>query len=112
MAYAVKNEKLNSWVREVADLCKPDAIYWCDWSKGEYDRLMASNRDLHRALGAKEKVFIAIDGASHFMTWEKQRRVLHAASAAWLRSDGIEGRAEGIFRADYDGTITAEEDVA
>ncbi len=78
---------------------------------GEYDRLMASNRDLHRALGAKEKVFIAIDGASHFMTWEKQRRVLHAASAAWLRSDGIKGRAEGIFRADYDGTITAEEDV-
>jgi len=40
MAHAVKNEKLNSWVREVADLCKPDAIYWCDGSKEEYDRLM------------------------------------------------------------------------
>ncbi|MEE9569579.1 MAG: hypothetical protein V3W37_09350, partial [Candidatus Binatia bacterium] len=41
MTYTVKNEKLNNWVREVTDLCKPDAIYWCDGSKGEYDRLMA-----------------------------------------------------------------------
>jgi phosphoenolpyruvate carboxykinase (GTP) len=41
MAYAVKNEKLHNWVREVANLCQPDSIYWCDGSKGEYDRLMA-----------------------------------------------------------------------
>ena len=41
MAYTVKNEKLNNWVREVANLCKPDAIYWCDGSKEEFDRLMA-----------------------------------------------------------------------
>ena len=41
MTYAVKNEKLNSWVREVASLCKPDVVHWCDGSKGEYDRLMS-----------------------------------------------------------------------
>jgi phosphoenolpyruvate carboxykinase (GTP) len=41
MTYQVKNEKLNNWVREVADLCQPDTIYWCDGSKEEYDRLMA-----------------------------------------------------------------------
>ncbi|MBI2211932.1 MAG: phosphoenolpyruvate carboxykinase (GTP), partial [Deltaproteobacteria bacterium] len=35
------NEKLNNWVREVAALCGPDAIHWCDGSKQEYDRLMA-----------------------------------------------------------------------
>jgi len=79
---------------------------------GEYDRLMASNRDLHRALGAKEKVFIAIDGASHFMTWEKQRRVLHAASAEWLRTGTLEGRNQGVFRADYQANITPAEDMA
>jgi phosphoenolpyruvate carboxykinase (GTP) len=35
-----KNEKLNAWVKEVADLCRPDDIYWCDGSKKEYDTLM------------------------------------------------------------------------
>lgn len=34
-----KHEKLNMWVEEVAALCKPDAIHWCDGSQAEYDRL-------------------------------------------------------------------------
>ena len=33
------NDKLAAWVVEVADLCKPDSVAWCDGSKGEYDRL-------------------------------------------------------------------------
>jgi len=36
-----RNEKLNNWVREVADLCKPGQVEWCDGSKAEYDRLMS-----------------------------------------------------------------------
>lgn len=55
MAYAVKNEKLNSWVREAADLCKPDAIYWCDGSKGEYDRLMAEMVTSGAAIALKKR---------------------------------------------------------
>ncbi|MFM7853590.1 MAG: hypothetical protein ACKO96_17125, partial [Flammeovirgaceae bacterium] len=26
-----------SWVQQTADLCKPDAIRWCDGSQKEYD---------------------------------------------------------------------------
>ncbi|PKL52205.1 MAG: phosphoenolpyruvate carboxykinase (GTP) [Nitrospira bacterium HGW-Nitrospira-1] len=37
----VKNEKLNAWVKEIADMCRPDSIYWCNGSKEEYDRMMA-----------------------------------------------------------------------
>ncbi len=76
---------------------------------GQYDRLMASNRDLFAALGAREKVFLAIDGGSHFMAWEKQRGVLQRASVSWLRDHALEGRTEGAFRADYEGTIMPED---
>ena len=34
-----KNEKLLTWVGEIADLAKPKDIHWCDGSKEEFDRL-------------------------------------------------------------------------
>lgn len=34
-----KNQKLINWVNEIAQLCTPDNIYWCDGSQEEYDRL-------------------------------------------------------------------------
>ncbi|NLC84849.1 MAG: phosphoenolpyruvate carboxykinase (GTP) [Ruminococcaceae bacterium] len=35
-----QNKKLLAWVDEVAAMCQPDQIYWCDGSQAEYDRLM------------------------------------------------------------------------
>jgi phosphoenolpyruvate carboxykinase (GTP) len=38
----VKNAKLIAWVADMVALCKPQAIYWCDGSQAEYDRLCAA----------------------------------------------------------------------
>ncbi len=38
-AKRTKNKRLLQWVEEIAGLCNPDRIYWCDGSQAEYDRL-------------------------------------------------------------------------
>jgi phosphoenolpyruvate carboxykinase (GTP) len=34
----VKNAKLIAWVADMAALCKPDSIYWCDGSDAQYQQ--------------------------------------------------------------------------
>lgn len=35
----VKHTQLIQWVSEMVALCKPDAVYWCDGSEGEYQAM-------------------------------------------------------------------------
>ena len=35
-----KNNKLNDWVQEIAGMCTPDAVHWCDGSTEEYNSMM------------------------------------------------------------------------
>ena len=35
-----ENKKLQDWVKEMADMCQPDEIYWCNGSDEENERLL------------------------------------------------------------------------
>jgi phosphoenolpyruvate carboxykinase (GTP) len=35
----VHNEKAQAWIQEIAALCRPDQVHWCDGSQAEYDAL-------------------------------------------------------------------------
>jgi phosphoenolpyruvate carboxykinase (GTP) len=36
----IKHKGLAAWVEEVAQLCKPDRVHWCDGSQGEYQAML------------------------------------------------------------------------
>ena len=72
---------------------------------GEQDDLTRSNNELFDDLGTQHKAFIGISQATHFMVWEKQSRVLHAASYEWLQTQTVKGQKTGRFRADESGVV-------
>src|SRR4030042_5067488 len=41
MNITVKNEKLDTWIKEITDMCQPESIYWCNGTREEYDLMMA-----------------------------------------------------------------------
>ena len=55
MTQQVLNKKLDSWVKEIAAMCQPTDVYWCDGSKEEYDRLTAMMVKSGSALPLKKR---------------------------------------------------------
>ncbi len=36
----MKNKRLVAWVEDIAQLCKPDRVHWCDGSDDEYQAMV------------------------------------------------------------------------
>ena len=71
---------------------------------GEFDRL-AERKTVYEQISSRDKVFLGIACASHFMVWEKQHSVLHRASLECLSKGQIQGATRGEFAVDYDGNF-------
>jgi len=69
---------------------------------GEYDRLK-ERRTVFEQISSKEKVFVDVACASHFMVWEKQRRVLHNTSVEWFTRGSVKNVKRGEFRVTENG---------
>ncbi|MDP8930633.1 MAG: alpha/beta hydrolase, partial [Actinomycetota bacterium] len=70
---------------------------------GELDRIATGAKQLHEDLGTRDKVFVNVACASHFMLWERQHRALHRLSSEWLGDGTIDGHKRGVFSVDPEG---------
>ncbi len=106
-----KNEKLNNWVREVADLCKPDEIIWCDGSKAEYERLMAHMQKQGMAIQLKKRKhsFLFRTDASDVARVEDRTYIsTHSQDEAgptnnWVNPDELKKTMRELYRGSMKG---------
>jgi len=71
---------------------------------GEYDRI-DERRKVFEQIGSKDRVFLTVSCASHFMLWEKQHAAIHYASMAWLTHGRLKKVRRGELRVDPEGEI-------
>jgi len=106
MTEGSRNKKLNSWVKEVADLCQPDSIYWCDGSKAEYDRLMMlmQKRDMAFPLSRRPNSFLfrtdpsdvaRVEDRTYISTPSKDEA---GPTNNWVHPDELKKTMRGLYK--------------
>jgi pimeloyl-ACP methyl ester carboxylesterase len=71
---------------------------------GEFDNF-ERRHDAWKALTVKHKAFLKIACGSHYLQYERQRKVVHEASKEWLMHGTVNGKSEGYYAADRSGKI-------
>ena len=87
------------WRANVAQIKSPTLVLL-----GEFDNF-ERRHDAWKGLKVEHKVFVKIACGSHFLQYEKNRKVLHEASREWLKRGTVAGRKQGYLSADAAGKI-------
>ena len=106
---STQHTKLLQWVDEMARMCKPDSVYWCDGSKEEYDRLMAGAVESGSATPLKKRLnsFLFRSQPSDVARVEDRTYISYrdreeaGPTNNWIETDEL----KAIMRGLYDGCM-------
>jgi len=87
------------WRANAARISAPTLVI-----QSEFDNYDKRN-DTWKGLGSKDKLFVKIACASHFLQFERARYVLHRITRDWLQKSAVAGFDHGALYADRDGNI-------
>jgi pimeloyl-ACP methyl ester carboxylesterase len=87
------------WRRNVASIGAPTLVML-----GEFDNF-ERRLDTWNGLRVEHKAFIKIACGSHFLIYEKNRRLVHEASREWLLRGTVADGRHGFLTADAEGNI-------
>ncbi|MDP1969096.1 MAG: phosphoenolpyruvate carboxykinase, partial [Burkholderiaceae bacterium] len=103
----VKNARLIAWVADMAALCKPDAIHWCDGSEDEYQRMCQQLVDSGTFVRLNEAIrpnsFLARSDPSDVARVEDRTFICSATKEMagptnnWIAPGEMRGTLQGLF---------------
>jgi len=104
-----EHRTLLQWVDDMARMCKPDSVYWCDGSKKEYDSIMAGAVASGSAIPLKKRPnsflfrsqpsdVARVEDRTYISTRERDQA---GPTNNWVETDEL----KGIMRGLYDGCM-------
>ena len=103
---ASRSPKLNAWVDEMAKMCEPDSVYWCDGTTREYDAMMKLLIDAGGATPLKKRpnIFLFRSHPSDVARVEDRTYISYTdkdeagPTNNWIDPDELKTTMKGLYK--------------